>query len=279
MPGPSGEGRSGGGERSLAGAPEADFVLPSHLGELLAGRPHRVVWVNDLGGITLALGAGPSARHLKWAPRSSGIDLTEEIERLAWAGAYTVVPEVLTAGADSVATWFESRSLGADNAIAPARHQDPSATARELGRSLREFHEALPVADCPFSWSVAERLARVRALARSGDLDDRLPSRWFEELTLSAALDELDDAPALDAVVCHGDACAPNTLIDEDGRAIAHVDLGTLGVGDRWADLAVLAWSTVWNFGPGHEESTYEGYGVEPEPDKIRYYRLLWELG
>ena len=42
-------------------------------------------------------------------------------------------------------------------------------------------------------------------------------------------------------VVCHGDACAPNTLLHDDGRFAAHVDLGSLGVADRWADIAVAA--------------------------------------
>jgi kanamycin kinase len=34
-------------------------------------------------------------------------------------------------------------------------------------------------------------------------------------------------------VVCHGDACAPNTLLAEDGHWSGHVDLGLLGTADR----------------------------------------------
>jgi len=50
-------------------------------------------------------------------------------------------------------------------------------------------------------------------------------------------------------------------------------------VGDRWADLAVAAWSAVWNYGPEWEMNVYDAYGLEPDEAKIRYYRLLWELG
>ena len=65
-------------------------------------------------------------------------------------------------------------------------------------------------------------------------------------------------------MVCHGDACAPNTLLYDDGTFAAHVDLGALGVADRWADLAVAAWSTEWNYGPGYDEIVYVGYGSPP---------------
>ncbi|SDH91989.1 kanamycin kinase [Sinosporangium album] len=44
-----------------------------------------------------------------------------------------------------------------------------------------------------------------------------------------------------------GAARVPNTLLHADGAFAAHVDLDSLGVADRWADLAVAAWSTEWN--------------------------------
>jgi kanamycin kinase len=80
-------------------------------------------------------------------------------------------------------------------------------------------------------------------------------------------------------VVCHGDACAPNTLIGEDGHWTGHVDLGSLGVADRWADLAVATWSTEWNYGPGWEGPLLAAYGVQEDPQRSDYYRLLWDLG
>jgi kanamycin kinase len=53
----------------------------------------------------------------------------------------------------------------------------------------------------------------------------------------------------------------------------------TLGVADRWADLAVATWSTQWNYGPGWEQPLLAAYGVAADPERIRYYRLLWDLG
>ena len=76
--------------------------------------------------------------------------------------------------------------------------------------------------------------------------------------------------------MCHGDACAPNTIVADDGRVAGHVDLGALGVADRWADLAVATWSTVWNFGAGHEHHVLDAYGIDADPDRTDFYRRLW---
>ena len=38
-------------------------------------------------------------------------------------------------------------------------------------------------------------------------------------------------------MVCHGDACAPNTLLYPDGRWSGHVDFGLLGIADRFGSI------------------------------------------
>ena len=57
-----------------------------------------------------------------------------------------------------------------------------------------------------------------------------------------------------------------------------YVDLGELGVADRWWDLAVATWSIAWNLEEGFEESFLSAYGVSPDPERISYYRLLYDL-
>jgi kanamycin kinase len=87
-------------------------------------------------------------------------------------------------------------------------------------------------------------------------------------------------------VVCHGDACAPDTLIDADGRYSGHVEFGSLGIADRWADLAVATLSLGWNYpgstSPGSwEDELLAAYGIERpstlEAVRIDYYRRLWQ--
>ncbi|WP_413467582.1 phosphotransferase [Mycobacterium sp. RTGN3] len=73
------------------------------------------------------------------------------------------------------------------------------------------------------------------------------------------------------------DACAPNTLIGDDGRCSGHVDLGDLGVADRWSDLAVASMSLDWNFERNYEADLFDAYGVTPDEARIAYYRARWE--
>ena len=44
------------------------------------------------------------------------------------------------------------------------------------------------------------------------------------------------------------------------------------------ADLAVATWSADWNYGPGWDRLLLDAYGIRPDPERTRYYRLLWDL-
>lgn len=64
--------------------------------------------------------------------------------------------------------------------------------------------------------------------------------------------------------------------IGDDGGVTGHVDLGALGVADRWADIAVAAMSTEWNYGPGWDGALVDAYGVAADHERLAYYRDLW---
>jgi kanamycin kinase len=254
-------------------------VTPRIVSELAAGRTTVPVWHNEIGGVTYQIGVGETREFLKWTPPASGVDLGREIERLAWAGEHIVVPRVLRQGADDEGTWFLTAGLPGTSAVDERWKRDPATAVRAIGAGLRALHDALPVARCPFDWSAEDRVARTNVRAAAGTIDR---SKWHEShqhLSVERGLELIADIPPVDKlVVCHGDACAPNTLLDDTGAWCAHLDLGTLGVADRWADLAVATWSTEWNYGPGWTEPLLAAYGVEPDWDRIAYYRLLWDL-
>jgi len=224
----------------VAGSPAAPIALPPALAEYTGAT---AVWVNELGGVTFDAGD----RFVKWNPLSTGISLDDEVVRLAWAARWHPVPRIIEVGSDATGEWLVTQAIDGRSAIYSA---DPVRAAFEIGRGLRRLHDELPVDECPWDWSVESR-------ARPGL--------------------ELGDVPAIDRlVVCHGDACAPNTLVDAEGRFVASVDLGNLGLADRWADLAVGSMSLEWNFGAGFDDAYFAGYGIAPDATRIEFYRRLW---
>ncbi|MFS0865725.1 phosphotransferase [Microbacterium sp. 179-B 1A2 NHS] len=235
--------------------PAADLVVPHRVRSLARGAATRPVWRNQRGGTTFRTDDG---RFIKYGLRNLETTMSGEADRLAWAVRHTPVPEVVESGSDTTTEWLVTRALPGLSAVDPRWLAEPAVAVRAVGTGLRALHDALPVGGCPFDWSVPARLA---AASRRGI---RLPDR-------------LREPPDVDvAVVCHGDACCPNTLLADDGSWRAHVDLGALGVADRWADIAVAAMSTEWNYGPGWEGALLDAYGVDPDPGRQSYYRDLW---
>lgn len=262
-----------------SGPPRPDVTVPPAVAAAAGGRPLRPVWENEVGGLTFEAGEGVTRCFIKWAPAGSGLDLAAEADRMSWAAAFHPVPRPLARGTDPAGSWLVTAGLPGDTAVSQRWKADPATAVTAIGEVLRALHEALPVAPCPFSWSAEDRLADARQQAARRRLD---PARWHEShqrLGTDRALGLAADIPPVDRlVVCHGDTCAPNTLLMADGRWSGHVDLGRLGTADRWADLAVAAWSTEWNYGPGWEKPLLDAYGIRPDPERARYYRLLWDL-
>lgn len=239
----------------VAGTPESDVPVPVGVRRVAAGRALRPIWENELGGLTFEVREGDERWFVKWSPASAGLDFEAEAERMRWAASFIAVPTVVDRGTDDDGSWMVTRGLPGENAVTERWIADPATAVRAIGRGLRALHDALPADVCPFSWSVDERLTAV------------------------GRLDLLGAAPPVDRlVVCHGDACAPNTLITDDGVCSGHVDLGSLGVADRWADLAVATYSTVWNYGPGWEEALLDAYGIAADPTRTAWYRMVWDL-
>ena len=259
--------------KMLAEPPRVPVKVPSAVENAAAGAAVSPVWENEAGGLTFAV-AAQERRFIKWAPTVSGIDLAAEAARLRWAADITPVPLVIDHGADGEGSWLVTTGVPGENAVADRWKADPAAAVTAIGQGLRAMHDALPVATCPFSWSAEARIADAHRRAAANRLQ---PARWHavhRPVGVVRALELLADTPDIDElVVCHGDACAPNTLLTDDGACSGHVDLGALGVADRWADLAVATWSAEWNYGPDWEGLLLDSYGIAPDDRHTRYYR------
>lgn len=243
----------------VSGPPPAGHPIPQAVLEAAGAASVTGIWLNALGGLTYLVGQGEESYFAKWSPGNPPIaeaDLSVEATKLRWAREFINVPKVLSFEQCRGGQLLITAALPGHSAVSDLGKSDPERSAFAVGAGLRQLHDALPVEDCPFSW----------------DLETRI-----QHLPLQQQRAFLAQCPDLDLVVCHGDACLPNTLITEDFAFTAQVDLGQLGVADRWADLAIAAWSTEWNYGPGFEENVYAGYSIEPNEIKINFYRTVWD--
>ncbi len=205
--------------------------------------------------------------------------LRGESERMIWAAAYLPVPVVVALEQAGSTTVLLTEALPGRDAVDPGWCDDLPGLVWALGRGLRRFHEEVGEEWCPFRFDLERALDHVRHRVETEDID---PAGFHEEhasLTPAAALAELEATvpDGEDLVVCHGDYCPPNVLL-QAGRVTGYVDLGELGVADRWWDIAVGAWSVGWNFGDDLEPLFYESYGVTPDPARVHFYRLLYDL-
>jgi kanamycin kinase len=237
--------------------PSSQPPVPAVVARLAGGRSVHAVWVNKEGGATFRLGSDMPGREFIKVANANTADFAGEARRLRWASHHLPVPRVLGFGVERDCVWLRTGALPGLSAVHPRWLASPDVAVRAIGAGLRTLHDRLPVRSCPFDWSATSRLARLRTDARA----------------------RLGEPPPVDhLVVCHGDACSPNTLIDDDGRCCGHVDFSDLGVADRWADLAVAALSLGWNY-PGRvwDAEFFAAYGIEPDPTRMVYYRRLWQ--
>lgn len=227
--------------RILANKPDGPVEVPELVRAFASGHEVDAVWLNELGGLTFRDGE----RYLKWNPLTdpgnpSGVDLEDERARLSWLAPRHPVAAVLDFGRDDHGQLLVTRALPGEGAVTDSWRARPREAVRAIAEGLRVLH-ALPIADCPFV------------------------CRWAPA----------SGTPIEDLVVVQGDACAPNTIVGADARFAGHVDLGLLGVADRWADLAIASRSLDWNYGPGWQDEFFAAYGIVRDEERIRHYRAL----
>ena len=129
-------------------------------------------------------------------------------------------------GRDAPSSPLRSRTDGSDPRPRARRH--PRACPRRavpVRLPRRPPRSRTPGSGCAAASRPASRPAsRVRGI-----------SRWTPRSPSSKG----SGPPSEDLVVCHGDYCFPNVLLDDAGAITGFLDLGELAVADRWWDVAV----------------------------------------
>ena len=80
-----------------------------------------------------------------------------------------------------------------------------------------------------------------------------------------------------DSVVTHGDFSLDNLIFDE-GKLIGCIDVGRVGIADRYQDLAIL-WNCLGEFSPSLQKRLFQKYGIDnPDMNKLQFHLMLDEF-
>ena len=220
--------------------------------------------------------------------------LSEEAENECAALCYLKnlfpVPECLFYGVKGgIAYLFTSRVSG-KMACDPSRMKEPRLLTECLAEALKARWRIDP-AGCPLKTNTEKKLRLARRRAEEGLVDltqtdpDTFGKTGFRDpLALVEWLE--DHFPEEDAVLSHGDFCLPNVFFDEKGLT-GIVDLGRMGIADRWQDIALCRRSLIQSFRGDYtgvpisgfsEEMLFDALEIRPDPNKIRFFTLLDEL-
>ncbi len=221
---------------------------------------------------------GDGHAFAKIAPASRRGELAGERDRLIWLkGRGVACPEVINwqeeqEGACLVITAIPGVPA-ADLSGADLLKAWPS-----MGQQLGAVH-SLSVDQCPFERRLSRMFGRaVDVVSRNAVNPDFLPDedKSTPQLDLLARVErELPvrlDQERTDMVVCHGDPCMPNFMVDPKTlQCTGLIDLGRLGTADRYADLALMIANAEENWAaPDEAERAFMSYsmywGSKPRP-------------
>ncbi|MBU7597914.1 APH(3'') family aminoglycoside O-phosphotransferase [Streptomyces sp. P38-E01] len=226
-------------------------------------------------------------RYAKCVPPSSAAELEGERDRLVWLGSQDVPgPRVLDwRSGDTGACLVTSAVAGVTADRLSARELNGAWAG--IADTVRGLH-GLPAAECPFRRSletVVDLAAEV--VGRDAVNPDFLPveqQRSPPRELLARIRRELPERLAqetADTVVCHGDLCLPNIVVDPRSLTVSGlIDLGRLGTADRHSDLALLLANSreTWpdeGRAADADRAFADRYGLVPDPERLRFHLHL----
>lgn len=226
--------------------------------------------------------------YAKISPLARVADLAGERDRLTWLyGRGVACPEIIG--------WREAEEgaclvMTAISGVPAANlsGEDLLKAWPSMAQQLGIIH-SLPIVQCPFERSLSRMFeSAVDVVSRNAVNPEFLPdedkSRPQKQL-LARVERELPirfDQERADMVVCHGDPCMPNFMVDPQSlRCSGMIDVGRLGTADRYADLALMVANAgeSWT-APDEAESAFailfDILGINaPDRERLAFYLRL----
>ncbi|AIV38760.1 3'-kinase [Streptomyces sp. CCM_MD2014] len=228
-----------------------------------------------------------ATRYAKCVPAANAADLKAECDRTAWLSGQGVPgPRVLDwQSGDAGACLVTSAVSGTPADQVPA--EELRVAWERIADAVRRLHEA-PVVRCPFRRDLDAMVALARDVVTRDAVNPEFLPVEQQQTPTAELLDRLTrqvpsrrEQEAADTVVCHGDLCLPNIILDPQTLDVSgFIDLGRLGLADRHADLALLLANAreTWTDeeqARAADMAFAERYGIALDHDRLRFYLHL----
>ncbi|MFJ1828647.1 APH(3'') family aminoglycoside O-phosphotransferase [Streptomyces sp. NPDC088178] len=226
-------------------------------------------------------------RYAKCAAAAGAADLRAERDRMAWlTGQGVPGPQVLDWHSGDAGACLVSGAVSGVPAdrVSAADLRD---SWERVAAAVRLLHE-VPVRQCPFRRDLDGRVALARDVVARGAVNPEFLPVQQQHTPAAELLAHLVPQvarrraqEAADMVVCHGDLCLPNIVLDPRTLDVSgFIDLGRLGLADRYADLALLLANAreTWTDekqARAADAAFAESYGIALDHDRLRFYLRL----
>lgn len=257
-------------------------LVPQELSGAVSGYCWARNCVGQAGASVYRLYGKPGAPdlYLKHGHEALAAEVRGEADKMEWLAAHVAAPAVRHCVQTPADTWLLISALPGKTArqIIVEDPESKTASVDALADFLRTIH-SIPTNACPFDSRFEDRLELARkridaGLVDEGDFDDERAG-WGMERAWNEMQSRLPFTP--DPVVTHGDYSLDNLLI-EAGTVAGCIDLGRLGIADRYQDLAIM-WNCLGDFDVSLQQRFLARYGeLEPDEGKLQLHLMLDEL-
>lgn len=226
-------------------------------------------------------------RYAKVVGPERSAELADERDRITWLGAAGIP-------VGGVLDWLDTDDGAClvTRAVpgVPADRLD----AHTLGEAwpaittvVRHLHDLRPTS-CPFDRGLAVMMPLARATVAQRRVQTEFLPEDLQRVPPETILARLEQQlphrvrqEDRERVVCHGDLCLPNILVDPEAKRVAGlIDLGRLGCADPYADIALLLANARETWPDEHiahraDQEFATGYGVDLDDERLRFYLHL----
>ena len=261
-----------------------DFCIPEIINDLISGKPYIFDETGRSDSSVLIFD------DVVLKIQKDSLFIRNEHLMMKWLENKVSVPECISNITENGVNYLLMSKISGKMACEDEFMNNPKQLLSVLADAFNSLWN-VDISDCPVKNDLSTVLkeAEYRVEHRLVDVDDaepetfgkggfKDPQQLFEWLC--------DNRPDEDPVLSHGDFCLPNVFINDD-KFSGFVDIGRMGIADRYQDIALCYRSLHHNFSGVYSGKSYDGYdekmffealGIEPDYDKIRYYILLDEL-